>query len=244
MQHASEMNAGPHSTRPLRLPLLAIALALCLPVLSADSASSTERTPRLVASAAAADSVVNFSLLDYRGKYHELRRSEARAVVLYFTSFNCNRLRASLGKIRTAQRQAADQGVDIWLVNASTKEDPSDALLLMMAGGRKNGPIPDTTKIDAETLRMEVLRSAVGSIPVLRDEQQLVARRLGVTTSGEVVVIDPKELKIIYRGAIDEVPADQAGKAKPAHPYLITALAEFLSGKPVSVPKKIGRAHV
>ena len=238
MQQPSEMNPAPHSIRSSRRPLIAAALALCLSALAADSAASPERAPRIAATAAtAADSVVNFSLLDYRGKYHELRRTEAKAVVLFFTSFNCNRLRASLGKIRSAQRQAAEQGVDIWLVNASTKEDPSDALLMMMAGGRKNGPIPDTSKIDAETLRMEVLRSAVGSIPVLRDEQQLVARRLGVTTSGEVVVIDPKELKIVYRGAIDDVPLDQAGKAKAAHPYLITALTEFLSGRAVSVPK-------
>ena len=44
-----------------------------------------------------ADKVINFSLLDDRGRHYELRRADAKVVVLYFTSLNCPIARQSMG---------------------------------------------------------------------------------------------------------------------------------------------------
>ncbi len=230
MEVAPGMNAMP-------LPRLNWLLlgTLVAGLLTSGSASAAERTPAIPESKA--DSVINFSLLDYRGGYHELRRSDARVVVLYFASFSCNKLRPALGKIRGFQRQWSDKGVEVWLVNASTKEDPSDAMLMMLASGRKNGPIPDTTKIDPETLRLEVIRSAVGTMPVLRDERQLVAQQFDVNTSGEVVAVDPKSMQVIYRGALDDQPLEKSGRGEAKTKYLANAIEEFLAGKPVTLAK-------
>src|SRR6185436_9156802 len=40
------------------------------------------------------------------------------------------------------------------------------------------------------------------TIPVLTDDLQLVGRSLGVTTTGEVFVIDPKTWKVAYHGPV------------------------------------------
>jgi hypothetical protein len=45
--------------------------------------------------------IVNFSLLDYRGKHHELRQTDARVVVLFFTGNGCPIARQSISKIRS-----------------------------------------------------------------------------------------------------------------------------------------------
>jgi len=36
-----------------------------------------------------AEEIMNFSLLDYKGKSYELRRTDARVVVLFFTGNGC-----------------------------------------------------------------------------------------------------------------------------------------------------------
>jgi peroxiredoxin len=182
--------------------------------------------------------VINFSLLDYKGKYYELRRTEAKAVVLFFTSFGCQSARQSLARLRSVRAQFATNGVAIWMVNSATQDDPSDQLILMLARSRKNDLVPDTALDDPEALKLEVLKSVSGSLPVLRDEKQIVARRLGVTQLGEAIAIDPATMSIIYRGAIDDLSPDSEPKAKAKQKYLANALSEFLVGKAVTVKSK------
>src|SRR4051812_3867778 len=161
-----------------------------------------ERAPQRMESKA--DEVINFSLLDYKGKHHELRRSEARVVVMFFTSFGCPIARQSLPKLKALRKQFSGRDVALWLVNSSPQEDPDDITVQMLVGSRKNRLGPEPARVDLETARLELLKSAVGDLPVLRDELQLVARRFGVTRTCDVIAIDPKTSTIIYRGAIDD----------------------------------------
>ncbi len=64
-------------------------------------------------------------------------------------------------------------------------------------------------------------------MPILSDELQLVGRSLGVTTTGEAFIIDPKTWKVAYHGPIDSTFADKAD----AKANLTTALTAVLSGK-------------
>ena len=41
-------------------------------------------------------------------------------------------------------------------------------------------------------------------MPVLVDDGQLVSETLGLTTAGEVVVLDPEQLTVLYRGPVHE----------------------------------------
>jgi hypothetical protein len=194
-----------------------------------------ERAPQRMESRA--DEVINFSLLDYKGKHYELRRSEARVVVLFFTSFGCPIARQSVPKLKALRKQFGGRDVALWLVNSSPQEDPDDNTVQMLVGSRKNRLGPEPARVDPETARLELLKSAVGDLPVLRDELQLVARRFGVTRTCDVIAIDPKTSTIIYRGAIDDQLTEGAQKPKATETYLATALQEFLAGKAVTTPK-------
>ena len=213
--------------------LLVVANVISLPSIAEEP--KAERNPRRVE--AKADEAVNFSLLDYQGKYYELRRSEARVVVLFFTSFGCPIARQNIPKLRAFQKQAAANGVDIWLINSSPQDDPDDSMIEMFARSRKGGLVPEIALEDPDALRQEVLKAAVGTLPVLRDERQLVARQFGITRTCETLVIDTKNMAVIYRGAIDDQLTEGAQKPEASQKYLLTAVEEFLAGKPITNAK-------
>jgi hypothetical protein len=216
----------------IRLSLL---LAISFAAHSFAGDPRAERTPRKAEDKTG--EVVNFSLLDYRGKYYELRRSDAKVVVLFFTSFGCPIARQSIPKLRALQKQASANAVDLWLVNSSPQEDPDDSVIEFMARSRKGGLAPDLNLDDPEALRQEVLKAAVGSLPVLRDEKQVVARQFGVTRTCEVIAIDTRKKAIFYRGAMDDQFTEGAQKPAPTQKYLVTAVEEFLAGKPITTPE-------
>jgi hypothetical protein len=195
----------------------------------------SERLPKRVESKA--DEVSNFSLLDYRGKHYELRRNPARVVVLFFTSFGCPIARQNVPKLRSLRKQLGGNEAAFWLVNSCPQDDPDDGLIERRVQSRRNGPLPKPVLADPEAARLEGLRFAVGNLPVLRDELQLVARHLGVTRTCETIAIDTKTPTIIYRGAIDDQLSEGAQKPKATQNFLATALEEFLAGKTVTTPK-------
>jgi mono/diheme cytochrome c family protein len=68
-------------------------------------------------------------------------------------------------------------------------------------------------------------------MPVLADELQLVGRALGVTTTAEAFVIDPKNWSIAYHGPIDNSFGGKSGK----NANLTSALNSILTGKAAPV---------
>ncbi|HEY7799611.1 MAG TPA: hypothetical protein VIA80_12650 [Hyphomonadaceae bacterium] len=68
-------------------------------------------------------------------------------------------------------------------------------------------------------------------IPVLADRLQLVGRSLGVTTTGEAFVVDPKTWTVAYHGPIDESFAQKKNK----NATLAAALDAVLAGKAAPV---------
>lgn len=215
--------------------LFLVSLALNAPSFAAESPQPrAERAPQRLE--AAKDEVINFSLLDYRGKYHELRRSDARVMVLFWTSFSCPMARQYVPKLRAVQREAKAKGVDIWLINSSPQDDPSDAAIEMFARSRRNNIAPESALEDPDAIRSEILRGMVGGIPILRDDRQLIAKQFGVTRTCEVIAIDMKNKKVFYRGAMDDQLTEGAQKPSAKERYLVNAVEEFLASKPITTP--------
>ena len=152
--------------------------------------------------------VPNFALLDYQGKYYELHRTPARAVVLFFTGNGCPIARKSIPKLRELRRKFSDQGVVVWMINSYSQDD--------RAGVRK-----------------EVKQFPVGSLPVLMDQRQALALSFGVQRTAEVIAIDTSNWSVFYRGAIDDQLSEGATKPAPAEKFLENALQQHLAGKPV-----------
>jgi hypothetical protein len=202
---------------------------------------------------AGAGEVKNFSLLDYQGRHYELRRTDARVVVLFFTGADCPIARQSAPKLKAVEDEYGKKGVAVWMVNATPQNDPDENRLDMMfqlgqfapkkvlgdryALSQMRDLVPPSILGDKKTIREETLQYAFGVPPlppVLRDEYQLVSRHFGVSRTCEAIAIDVKGLKVIYRGAVDDQFTEGARRPKPTRQYLREALEEFLAGKPVT----------
>ena len=190
-----------------RTRFLLAAIAFISLPLSAADASA-EREPRQ----AKPQAVTDFSLLDYRGRHFELHRADARVVVLFVAGNGCPIVRQSISKVRSLRGKFAKDGVVFWMLNANPQDD-------------------------RESIEEEARSFNVGSIPILLDEHQFVARSLGVTRTAEAIAISTKDWTILYRGAIDDQLTEGAIKPEASGKYLETALAEFLAEKPVTLAK-------
>lgn len=165
---------------------------------------------------AATEEVSNFAMLDQRGKMFELKRSQAKAVVLFFTMNGCPIARQSVGKLNALRERFADGRADVFMVNSSAADDRASIVK-----------------------EMRELRAPF--LPVLKDDTQGVARHFGVHRTGEIVAISTQDWTVFYRGAIDDQMVEGAQKPQPTERYLETALTEFLAGKPITVAKTAAR---
>jgi peroxiredoxin len=161
---------------------------------------------------ASPEAVINFAMLDQHGRHHELYRVDARVVVLFFTGNGCPIARQSVSKLRALSRKFAGQNAVLWMINSN----PQDDLKSIAAEARSFG---------------------MGSIPVLKDDTQGLARTLGVRRTAEAICIDTKDWTIFYRGAIDDQLVEGRKKPEPSQSYLETALTEFFAGKTITQPR-------
>lgn len=194
---------------PMNRRFLILTVSLLLSGLYVSAAEvASEREPRV----AAPEAVANFSLFDHRGQRHELHRANAKVVVLFVAGNGCPIVRQSISKVRSLRGKFADKGVVFWMLNANSQDDQ-------------------------ESIAQEAQEYSVGSVPILKDELQLVARSLGVTRTAEVIAINARDWTVIYRGAIDDQLTEGAKKPQPTTKYLEAALGEFFAGKPITVAK-------
>ena len=110
-------------------PALLLALGAALFVKTSRSASAEEAPAPQRPAAAPDGDVLNFSLLDYRGKHYELRRAQARVVVLFFTAPDCPIARQHAPKLQHLADELGPRGVAVWMVNAMPHNDPDDRRL-------------------------------------------------------------------------------------------------------------------
>lgn len=133
-----------------------------------------------------ARTVDNFQLVDQNRKAHEIAYFRYAPAIVIMTQKNGDAYSRSAAKAFEAMKAAyADKGVLFYMLNS----DLADAR--------------DEVRAEAEVLGL--------TTPVLLDEQQLVGEQLGVSRAGEVFVIEPKTLKVVYHGPLD----DRFAKAKP-----------------------------
>jgi peroxiredoxin len=163
-----------------------------------------------------AEEIMNFSLLDYKGKYYELRRSDAKVVVLFFTGNGCPVARQSIAKLKALRDHFSDRGVAVWMINSNTQDD-------------------------RESIEKEAEDFKEGSLPVLIDDTQEIARILDVKRTAETICIDTRDWTVFYRGALDDQLVEGAQKPQPTEKYVETALDELLAGKSVSHPTSAAR---
>ncbi|MEX2470290.1 MAG: redoxin domain-containing protein, partial [Pseudohongiellaceae bacterium] len=142
-----------------------------------------------VSASALPDRVGDFALLDTEGEFHQLSRNRHQeALVLMAFDGSCAALDAELARLRQFAGQWAENGVGVALIN--------------------------TAGADLATARAALATRDIDA-PLLLDKGQLVSETLQLERVGEVVVLDPQRLTVLYRGALsgadDVVQAELAG---------------------------------
>ena len=133
------------------------------------------------------DRIGDFGLLDSDGDFHQLSRYRNKeALVLMSFDPSCASIGSSLSSLQALQTQWRDQGIAFALINSSAESD------------------------------LAVIRSAKADIdlqlPLLLDSGQLVSETLQLTKAGEVVILDPERLALIYRGPVASAAATLAAE--------------------------------
>lgn len=174
--------------------------------------AAAESKPQHPTKAHATDEVTDFRLLDTQEQSHQLRRqTDAKAVVLMITGNGCPIVRQNGPKFQSLKEKFSGKRIRFWMINANSQDDLA-------------------------SLRTEANKLSI-TIPVLKDESQLVAYSLGVQRTAEVIAINTKDWSIFYRGAIDDQLVEGASKPAPTVNYLEDALQAFLGGKEIAEPK-------
>lgn len=128
------------------------------------------------------DRVGDFALLDTEGEFHQFSRYRYQdALVLMAFDTACDNQQA-LQQFRQAATALADSPVSFALIEAGTEAN-------------------------IDVIR-QARSAAAADLPVLIDDGQLVSQTLGLSRSGEIVVLDPQRLSVLYRGPVGSQSAD------------------------------------
>lgn len=129
-------------------------------------------------SAASGRGVSDFALLDHEGRFHQLSRYEDKAaIVIYVYGNNCSVSAKMLPKLNLLQDKYSKRNIQFLMLDPFQDDNRQSVISALSSSGNK--------------------------IPVLMDSSQLVSQSLGIKTAGEVLVIDPQRMELLYRGAID-----------------------------------------
>jgi peroxiredoxin len=157
-----------------------------------------------------------FTGTDTNGKTHKLSDYRGKFVVLEWTNKDCpyTRKQYDSGNMQTLQRQWTRQGV-VWLTILSSAQGEQG----YMTADQENAWI---AKVHA------------APTAAILDPSGTIGHAFEAKTTPHMFVIDPSG-KLIYDGAIDDHPTTDPADVPASKNYVVAALREAMSGKPVAV---------
>ena len=148
------------------------------------------------------DRVGDFALLDIEGEFHQLSRYRyQKALVLMAYDSSCASIDSALSQFEALQSTFAEQQVSFLLINSSTQSDV------------------DELRAQQATFGFDV--------SLLVDKGQLVSETLSFSNAGELAILDPERLTILYRGGVE-------GKASEVLSAELDGNADSTTVQPVS----------
>ena len=118
----------------------------------------------------------DFGLIDHRGTQWTLSRLGSKAVVILTQANSCTQNIDLLPKYKLLRTTWEDRGFEFLMMNSSAGDDL------------------DSVRRVAATFDID--------FPILLDDSQLVAETLQITHAGEVLVLDPRSRRLLYRGPL------------------------------------------
>ncbi|MCD8534677.1 MAG: redoxin domain-containing protein [Verrucomicrobia bacterium] len=126
--------------------------------------------------------VLDFGLIDHKGEFHRLKYYDGdestRCIALFVHGNGCPLVRKRIPELNQLAAKYRGQGVKMALIN-SNFQDSRDEIVA-----------------EAEETGVQ--------LPVLIDADQLVGEMLGLTRTAEMLLIDTKAWRIVFRGALDD----------------------------------------
>tara|TARA_Y100000739_G_scaffold163277_1_gene141409 strand:+ start:189 stop:1898 length:1710 start_codon:yes stop_codon:yes gene_type:complete len=142
----------------------------------------------ILSSNAEPDRVGDFALLDTDGEFHQLSRYRHQgAMVVMALDDSCSSLEVSLNQFEQLHSQFKDQQASFFLINSSAQ-------------------------VSTESLQLLSEKASALGLPLLIDDGQLVSEAISFSKSGELVILDPNGLTILYRGAGGEMASSTLAK--------------------------------
>jgi peroxiredoxin len=195
-----------------RVTATALISFLSLGLAGLSTAHETAKASAAPADVALPTTVDDFRLSDQSLHSHELRQlGDASAVVLITQMDMCPVNRNIATSVKELQTAYAGKGIEFFMLNSTPSNKREDIAAEAKAYGY--------------------------DMPILMDTNQLVGEQLGVTRTAEVIVIDPKSWKIVYRGPIDDKVTYERQKASAEHTWAKDAIDAQLAGKPVAMAR-------
>ena len=154
-------------------------------------------------------SVDNFSMPDVNGKIQALNDMKGKnGAVIMFVSSQCPVVKGYNDRMNQIATDYAAKGITFIGINANSTE-------------------MDAMARPADWVKTRI--AATYKFPVLFDKGNVVADKVGATTTPEAFYLDAKNT-LLYHGAIDN---DRSG-SNVTERYLTTAFDSTLAGKPVA----------
>jgi peroxiredoxin len=188
--------------------LLLLGLAACA---RPAAASAQMQDPEIEAPAPA------FTLPDPYGEEHTLSDHLGAWVVLEWLNYGCPFVQKHYGSgnMQRLQEEFRTKGV-VWFSVVSS------------APGEQGYFEPaEMIQVNAENRNR--------ATAVLLDPEGTVGMAYGAKTTPQMYLIDPEGL-LLYNGAIDDLPTTRQSDIEVAKNYLVQALGEAMSGKPLTQP--------
>lgn len=141
------------------------------------------------------DRVGNFALIDHKGAYHELRKyGDSKALVIIATSPNCEKNLNQLPKYQLLKTRWERHGIRFVALDSSPMSERQQASAL------------------DELYHL--------GMPILLDDSQLVTESLGISSAGQIVVVEPTRYQILYRGGLQNVSDNKSSASQPNQTWL------------------------
>ncbi|MBT8148073.1 MAG: redoxin domain-containing protein [Gammaproteobacteria bacterium] len=163
-----------------------------------------------LSSAAMAQRVSDFSLIDHYGKFHQVSRyADHDALVLFSYDKDSEVVEDALRDFNRVIERFAEEDIAFFMIESTG--------------------IADKAVITAAAAEDEI------EIPVLVDDTQTVSELLGVTRSAQVIVIDPASREIVYNGSLNDRFTEGSSRRRARDHYLREVLETVVEGGEVSL---------
>lgn len=149
--------------------------------------------------------IKDFTLVDQMGESHSLSDyADKDYIVMYIHGSGCPIARLSVPEYKEIAANYRTQNIEFLMLNSFIQDD--------------------MRRIQKEATDFKI------DFPILKDEDQTVAKSLGVERTAEVFIIDPRTNETLFRGPINDALGYETQRTRVDNHYLTDALDTILAG--------------